>query len=197
MQNINDITALVPPSHHFRVTIDFWTFVNDPTKLMIGANASASNIIYTDFLSLTFYQNGSGDNDIYFTCIPIEFIFDSIKGTTTKTQMITIINGLTNNATKLTDTVSSAANLWFFTRCAFSFQHSQAYINQQPITPLLIPKLYSGQSSFNYYFKKFYRSGSTVNLLLQGFANNLTPIYIRNLNVFREFLPQNMDLKYL
>ena len=195
LRNINDISLDVPPAHHYRVTMDFWMFVNDPSKLLIGTNPSASNIIYTNFLSVSLSQS-SPSTGINITCIPIEFIF-TIKGKTTISAMNTLLSTFTNNPTILKDTVLSAANQWFFTRCAFSYQHSQAYINQIPITPLLIPKMYSAQTSFNIYFKKFFLSSQTVKFYMEGFANNNTPIYLRNLNVFREFLPQNLNLKYL
>lgn len=193
---MTDITTLVPPSHHYRVTLDFWTMVNDTTMLKTsGGSLSASNLIFTNFLSVSLSQ-GAAITDISITCIPIELFFQ-IKGTVTKTAMVTKINSFTNGATKLTDTAVGASNKWIFTRCAYSYQHAQAYVNQVPATALLVPQMYSGQTTFSTYVKKFYAAKATVNFVLEGFSQIKTAIYVRNINVFREYLPQTMNLKYL
>jgi len=195
MKNINDITLNVPPAHHYRVTLDFWIFVNDPTNLLNSASAaSSSNIIYKDFLSISILQ-GSPTSSIDIYCIPIEFIF-TVKGTTTSSAYSTLLGTFTNQPTILKDSITTAANLWSYVRCAFSYDHAQAYINQKTITTLLTPNMYVGQPNFNTLFKKFYKSGATVNFIMEGFANLKTSLYIRNINVYREFLPQSMDLKY-
>lgn len=195
MKNINDITLNVPPAHHYRVSLDFWIFVNYPINLLNSASApSSSNIIYKDFLSISILQ-GSPTSSIDIYCIPIEFIF-TVKGTTTSSAFKSLILTFTNQATILKDTISSAANIWSYVRCAFSYDHIQAYINQKPLTTLLTPYMYVGQSNFNTFFKKFYKSGATVNFIMEGFTNLKTSIYIRNINVYREFIPQTMDLKY-
>ncbi len=92
----------------------------------------------------------------------------------------------------------NAFNFWNYVRCAFSLNHKKAYLlNIGAETSLTVPQMYSNQSSFGHYFKKFYKDQATVSLSFDSFVGNIsTELYIRNLNIFREYLPYSMDIKY-
>ena len=187
-------TISVPPAIHWRVSMDFWIFVHDTSQLTNASGLSASHVTYSDFMTLSFAQ-GNSTNDLMFICTPFEYMY-SVKTNNTKNTLLSKLSSL--GAFYMTDNRSNAFNSWNYVRCAFSLHHKKSYLlNMGAETSLPIPQMYYNYSSFSNYFKKFYVNGATVNLSFDQISSNInTEVYIRNFNVFREYIPYSMDLKF-
>ncbi|MGN1033675.1 MAG: hypothetical protein ACI4PU_09395, partial [Intestinibacter sp.] len=44
--------------------------------------------------------------------------------------------------------------------------------------------------------KKFYKPDQYVDFILENFSGVSTNIYLRNINIYREYMPQNIITKY-
>lgn len=186
------IVIQVPPAIHWRVTLDFWTFIHDTAAY----GNTAVNLIFTDFLSISITQNSLNNNNVDIYCTPIEYMYP-VTGINKRTNLLTQLN-TTLQAFYLKDTISNTSSKWFYTRCSFNFHTAQVYLNQTPVTTLPVPQQYQNLSDFPWFQKKFYKLTATTTFRIENSATSPTEIYFRNINVYREFLPQNMDnLKYL
>lgn len=183
-----DIKINVPVPFTYRVTVNFWMFIHDTTKMINPfLEPSMLSIVIKDFVSIAFFHS-STTTSLDMHCIPMENLY-SINGHVKK-SLFSVANGQYTS-----DTITTASSKWLFIKCAYSFIHNQMYINS--VTPKTLNKHdYYGTSNMLTFLKKYYRTGDTTTMTIKGFNFLQTEIYIRNLNLFSEYLPQTMDLKY-
>ena len=191
---MNNIVIPARPSIHWRVTIDLWFFIHNTAQL----NNQLGIISYEDFLSIAFSRNATNTNlDVH--CIPIEYAYP-ILGTNTRTALNTLLNTtyqITNPSNFLTYTYTNASSKWNHLRCAFSFATATHFINDTMASILATPQMYNTQTNFGSFMKKFYRMDDNVDLTIQNFNSFPTSFYLRNLNIFREYMPYStIGLKY-
>ena len=156
----------VPPAIHWRVTMDFWIWISDPSVLV--ESKTNMNIVYKDFMAIT-----------------------NIVGSYNKVTMQDLIENPTSN--------------WIYIRFAFNLDSSKEYLNDLPESNLRITQIYTEQTRMPFHMKKFYGTHNMTYLYFQNFyhplnekleeTKNIT-IYLRNLNIFREYIPQNIVTKY-
>lgn len=189
------LTVTVPPSVQWRATMSFWFNIIN-VSLMPDVNF---NFIYKDFMSIAIYRN-PGTTNLSVLCIPIEYLY-SIKGILTRPSLLTKLSstlGLTLNVNYLSDTITSASSNWIFIKCAFSLDSYKYYLNALAEMTLPVPQLYSTQTNYVWFDKKFYRTTATTLFYMEGHSAISSSIYIKNVYVFREYMPQFMNnLKYL
>lgn len=191
MSKFKDFSANVPAPYNYRVTIDFWVWIHN-TKMMVDpyTNLRVSSIVLKDFVTIAWNQ-GSTNTNVDIFCIPLESAY-GIGTTTTKTAFQIIVAGTPQY---LTTTINSASSTWTFVRCAYSYAHKAMYLNS--VTGTLTPFTFiGGGGTFPTFLKKFYRVGDQTPLNFQGFSGLQTEIYIRNFNVYSEYLPQTMNLRF-
>ena len=70
LRQFNDATTNVPPAIHFRVTIEFWTWIHNP----ISIGNVVANLVYNDFITVSLSQ-GTNTNDVDVFCTPLQFIY--------------------------------------------------------------------------------------------------------------------------
>lgn len=182
----------VPPAMNYRVTFDFWMWVHDVSKFInVKGTAQAITLVYKDFLTIGII--GDGVNTITAYCFPMESYFQYNTTWTTRAQFDLFE---LQNFQKVKDTYPGVNSNWFHVRCAFRLQDRQMYINNQAPQTFAIPSFILGYNDFPRYFKKFWRSNIYTTLNIQGHNGLSTVVYIKNINIYNEYLPQNNDLKY-
>ena len=208
----------VPPAIHWRVTMDFWIWISD-TSVLSDSNVNM-NIIYKDFIAFTLRCVPAGLK-IYAT--PIEWLYEypTGEGYTTDSDYYqdkikpyitgNIVNFLKKvvgsyDEVTIEDLVKDATSNWVYIRYAFDLDSSKHYLNDLPESNLKVPQIYTEQTGMPFHMKKFYGINKMTYLLFQNFYHPLTEeqyeqgkeitIYLRNLNIFREYMPQNIITKY-
>ena len=215
----------VPPAIHWRVTMDFWLWISDASVFSLDDKKTNMNIIYKDFMAITLIVTKTEELKIYATPIEWLFEYptwdEDIQGKDHyyyKTHVLPNI-ATTDFRTFLQDRVGSYKNFimedsiknptgkWIYVRFAFDLDSSKMYLNDLPETNLKVPQIYKGQTNMPFHMKKFYGINNMTYLYFQNFYHplyneivkhedlNLT-IYFRNLNIFREYMPQNIVTKY-
>ena len=169
-----DIEDIIPPPRNNRLTISFWMYLNNfPQE------------------SVTAYINNSFSENI-------NFFFDFAN------------NGLTIKCAKNSGDLLRVTNSWFFVKCAVSFDHENAEKDS------LFIKYFDGTTKYDYKqnsalsqnrtncghdFKKYYEPDDYISLHFYKF-NQLRHdeytcnVYMKQLVLFREFLPEPYDNKY-
>ena len=192
----------VPPAIHFRVTMEFWMFVASP-KLIEGKYV---NIIYKDFMVVTLMPK-TGENLMNIYCIPLEFIY---KFPDDPDDIEKVGNNYNNfiekilEAPYLYEEIEGSASKWFYVRCAYNIESSKWYLNDQYESNLPIPQYFKNvnnsnisQSNMPFHIKKFYKENDMTYLQFDYFTTlSDTYVYLRNLNIYREYMPQNIITKY-
>ena len=192
----NDATVQVPPAIHYRVTIEFWTFIHNP--LIIGNNVA--NLVYNDFITVSL-STSANTNDVDVFCTPLQFIYQltGVKTLTGAGSLNTSNINTTPSPAKdffVFVTQTAVKDTWFYTRCAFSIELGKMFINTNAEVNLPIPQQFATQINYNTYIKKFYAATDTVGFTLRGWggAGGLTvDNYIRNINVYKEYIPANFN----
>ena len=189
----------VPPAIHFRFTFDFWFYFDD---YKILDNNIHVEVIYRDFMTIALTKEN--DNLIAY-CIPLEWIyefsFDFFIDFHNKT-LLDLIEYMRAPFVKYD--LGNEDKTWVYIKCAYNFDNNRIYINDGIESILPITQIYKNgdelQQNLPFEMKKFYGPNNRTSIRLQGFyyLNETFPAYtyIRNINIFREYMPQNMDLKY-
>ena len=203
----------VPPAIHWRVTMDFWIWISD-TSILRDAGVNL-NIVYKDFMAITLrcYTEGL---KIYAT--PMEWLYEyptydegSLDPNIIKKYKYQNINALLNTVDPsrevlLEDLIKNAASNWVYVRYGFNLDSSKHYLNDLPECNLKVAQIYLEQKGMPFHMKKFYGMKDMTYLYLNNFYHPLTEvqeeqgkkifIYLRNLNIFKEYMPQNIITKY-
>ena len=212
----------VPPAIHWRVTMDFWIWISDTSVLSdIKLNL---NIVYKDFIAFTLRCFPEGLR-IYATPIEWLYEYptwnedeDSKKINYYKEHMeknkykdvIEFLKKTVGSYGEVTmeDLVRNATSNWVYIRYAFNLDSSKHYLNNLPESNLQVAQIYTKQTGMPFHLKKFYGINDMTYLYFNNFyhplentiydgdeTKNLT-IYLRNLNIFREYIPQHIVTKY-
>ena len=212
----------VPPAIHWRVTMDFWIWISD-LKPLVDSKTNL-NIVYKDFIAFTL--KGSQDGlKIFATPIEWLYEYPTIdeqEETLKKyyyqnyvlkyreTDTITFLKKPVGSYDKVTmiDLVKNATSNWVYVRFAFNLDSSKQYLNDLPESNLRVPQIYTEQTGMPFHMKKFYGVNNMTYLYFNNIYHPLSKeveakepkvnftIYLRNLNIFREYIPQNIVTKY-
>ena len=201
VSNDNNRINDVPPAIHFRVTMEFWIFVANPKEFEKKDENEENkfvNIIYKDFMVISFIKTEENNLlDVY--CIPLEYIYkfpDDITLIIKENYKNFITNTL--KAPNLNETIENSASKWFHVRCAYNIESNKWYLNNQVESILPVPQYYKGaKNKVLFHLKKFYKEEENTYLQFDRFTElSSTFIYLRNLNIFREYMPPNLITKY-
>ena len=215
---------IVPPAIHWRVTLDFWIWISDPLVLM--DSKTNMNIIYKDFMAITLrctqeglkiyatpiewlYEYPTIDEDEKIKIASSEegkFYKKFVKPLKDENivEFLTYTVGSYNKVT-IEDLVKNPSSNWVYIRYAFNLDSSKQYLNDLPESNLRVPQIFTGQTGMPFHMKKFYGRHNMTYLYFQNFYRPLSPeldgeknitIYFRNLNIFREYIPQSIITKY-
>ncbi len=178
------------------MTIEFWTWIHDPTAI---ANVAA-NLVYNDFITVSL-STSANNNDVDIFCTPLQFIYP-LTGVKTKTGAASLdFNNIstTPNPSRnffVFDTKTAAKDTWFYTRCAFSVELGKMFINQKTPVVFPVPQQFATKTNFSTYIKKFYAATDTVAFQLRGWGGTgglNVENYVRNINVYKEYITSNFN----
>lgn len=203
---LDDLEFDVPPAIHYTTTIEFWSWFHDSNQA--DTSNLNVNIIYHDFMNFGIHADPANGDNIRVICTPIDYLYQLStyqpaynKFVTNRTQFRSYITDSTSanyyDAFYMEKIHQNISSKWFHTRCAFSFKLGKAYLNDSAEYHLPIPQMYNNETNYSSYLKKFYRDGETVKFEIQNVSNHPKSIYFKNLNIYRDYIPQYMDnLKY-
>jgi len=192
------------PPRTNRVTLGFWTFVSELTK-MNSSNQMVNFILGNHFVVSV---EASSTSDVKLMCTMYEKLYRmyGVGSQTNSASLISIINqyNIPYNSIVITNVDAK----WFYTRCAMSFDQAVFYLigsaNGQIVnvpgneTALPIETLYTTPTVINdVFFKTTYRNGDTITFTILNASSTTTQFFIKNLSIFREYLPYNMNFQYL
>ena len=190
----------VPPAIHFRFTLDFWIYFDDLSIL----NNAHVEIIYRDFMTIALTRE---NNILYAYCIPLEWIYEfsyEINKEFYKENLLNFINSINAPYSKYELNNKNESRIWIYVKCAYNYDTSNLYINDEIEKIIPITQIYKlnnkMQNNIPFEMKKFYGPEDTTSIILQGFyyldINLPSYIYLRNINIYREYMPQTIELKY-
>ena len=143
-------------------------------------------------MSITVTQNNSTDKSLNYHCFPLEYIY-KVDPVTLKAD----IDIFSNKYPNVKDTKTDVNSKWVFVRCAYSVDLNQMYINSNASVSIPVPQFYDQYTyGFEQHYKKFYNYfdrnyGASLKINNIGLMN--TQVYIRNLNVYREYIPNTVN----
>ena len=141
---------------------------------------------------MTITLNDSTDKSLNYHCFPLEYIY-KVYPKTDKAD----IDLFASKYPYVKDTKSNIDSKWVFVRCAYSVDLNKMYINSQPEVSIPAPQFYD---TFTYpdefHYRKFYNNWNRnygAALRINNINLFSTQVYIRNLNVYREYIPNTVN----
>ena len=190
----------VPIPLSYRLTFEFWIFIHDPVRLTNkDLRYSLSSIILKDFFTFSFHyctdeneignDNNSTNPKVTFLLTPFEFFFPFKKDFITKDDFYDKYIKTYPALQFLEVNVENCTSNWVYVKGGFSYTHKKIFIYDEEKELEYIP-IYSKDevTAYNYYMRKFYRRYQTTLLKIQGFSYLNTDIYVRNLNLYSDYL---------
>ena len=199
ISQFNTFTVInVEPPQSNRMTMGFWVYVSSISTM----NSSSNNVIHisvSGYFVITLNAPSSSSIDVY--CSVGFKVYNSIDTFTSLSSFQSYLSS--NNIQYTKATASNVGQRWFYTRCAMSFDHGLTYTmtktdgNAPTVqsTSLNLETLYPATLN-DVYFRTNYRSGDTLTLSIKFGSNVGTPVFLKNLYIFREFIPYDNYFHY-
>ena len=108
-----------------------------------------------------------------------------------------ILQKFTMAQNKVSYTYSDGYSKWNYVRCGYSYDLQKYYINDEPEINVQSeiffsnPNLKQNEESFKMFMKNI------VKLIINVSKDNFVRIFFQTINIFRDYIPQNIDLKYI
>lgn len=200
-QNLNDMTFNIPPSNSNGYSIGFWMFIEN------GSNSGDNllNIIVSDTMMISMAYDTQISNICNINILQNPSITTKLLLTELNTEMTSL--GGNNLSVKAKFDVDKS-KIWFYTRCAFSYDFGTFYSKLQIKSDsfgeatdpsMKFPSYWNGIELDNHFRKFYFNSGDTRTLKfnnIQNFSNSKS-VFIRNLYFFKDYIPKSMNIQYL
>ena len=177
----------VPASKSNKYTMDMWFYVENSDDFTKGFN-----LIYDKHMTISAYVKNANDKNILVYCFPQAYrdnLFN-VKG-----DDIDILYN-TKAVNKVKEEYTDAFSKWNYVRCAYSFDLQKYYMNNQEEN--VIPEQFFGSPSAESNYKSLkYFMNSYVKVIINGAIDNFTRIFIQTINIYRDYIPKTIDLRYL
>ena len=190
LNKIESYNIDVPIPLSYRVTMEFWMFIHDPTYLTNkDLRSSLSSFILKDFFTFSLRQNTADYNSVNLIITPFEFFYPFKKSYTTADDFLKDYL-VTYPALKYLDiNVKEVTSKWVYIRAGISYTHKKMFINENEEEFDSIPMYYQNETvTFKYPLRKFYRRYDKTYLRVQGFEYINTDVYVRNLNFYSDYM---------
>ena len=198
--------------------MDFWIWISDAD--ILRDSKTNMNIVYKDFMAITLRCTQDG---LKIFATPLEYLYEyptinenkqdtNIYKAHVKTMRekdtVDFLTNIVGSYKKVTleDIIINPTSNWVYIRFAFNLDSSKMYLNDLPESNLKITQIFTDQTEMPFHMKKFYGTHDMTYLYFQNFYHPLSEqkeregknitIYLRNLNIFREYIPQNIITKY-
>ena len=184
LNRFNDIVINnIPAARTGRYTMELWIYVDGNNLFNYGIN-----IIYSQHMSISILSDISNPTNLIAYCLPQAYkdVIIGLNGT----KFLNVYNSAIN---KVSETYINGMSSWIYVRCAFDQNREIFYINQQ-IDKIVIPELTQSQQNTITPYKFF--GDKTVTVTLQNFQLNFTRIFMKSLNIYREYIPREFDFRW-
>ena len=190
LNKIESYNIDVPIPLSYRVTMEFWIFIHDPTYLTNkDLRSSLSSFILKDFFTFSLRQNTSDYNSVNLMIAPFEFFYPFKKSYTTADDFLNDYLVTYPALQYLNINVKEVTSKWIYVRAGISYTHKKMFINEDEKEFYSIPMYYQNETlTFKYPLRKFYRRYDKTYLRVQGFEYINTDVYVRNLNFYSDYM---------
>ena len=185
----------VPIPLSYRITFEFWIFIHDPTYLTNqDLRPSLSSFILKDFFSFSLHQLSSDYNSVKFILTPFEYYYPFTEDITTTEAYYNKYKSLYPALKHVETEVYNITSKWFYVKAGISYTHKKMFINEDELDLYNIP-IYANdeETHYNFMMRKFYRRYETTYLRIQGFQYINTDVYIRNLNIYSDYMKNKIN----
>ena len=184
----DNINVPIPLSH--RMTFEFWINIHDPKYLCDkDVQPSISSFILQDFFTITFHQNLQDVNSTIFVLIPLEFFYPFDKNLILMDDLYKKYLNIYPAIQYLSLEISNITSRWIYVRGGISYPHKKMFINEKEKDLNAFPFYYQDdKTNHNFLMRRFYRKADTTLLKIQGFQYLGTDIYVRNFNLYSEYM---------
>ena len=180
LNKIESYNIDVPIPLSYRVTMEFWMFIHDPTYLTNkDLRSSLSSFILKDFFTFSLRQNTSDYNSVNMIITPFEFFFPFKKSYTTADDFLNDYLVTYPTLKYLDINVKEVTSKWIYIRAGISYTHKKMFINENENEFDSFPMYYQNDEVRRY--DKTY-------LRVQGFEYINTDVYVRNLNFYSDYM---------
>ena len=177
----------IPSSKANRYTMDFWFFIENPDDFTKGLN-----VIYQDHITISTYAKNKNENDLIVYCFP-----QSYRNNLLNIFGDNILQRFNVAQNKVSYTYVNGYSKWNYVRCGYSFDLQKYYINDNPELDVQgeiffsNPELKKNEKSFKMFMNNF--SKLIINVSKQNFVR----IFFQTINIFRDYIPPNIETKYI
>ena len=185
----------VPIPLNYRITFEFWIFIHNPLLLTNqDLRSSLSSFILKDFFALSFHQISGDKNSIKYILTPFEYYYPFTEDITTTEAYYDKYKKLYPALKHVEANVYNITSKWFYVKAGISYTHKKMFINEDEIDLYDIP-IYDKdeETTYKYMMRKFYRRYDTTYLRIQGFQYINSDVYIRNLNIYSDYMKNNIN----
>ena len=176
----------VPAARANRYTMDFWFYVESADDFTKGFN-----IIFEDHIAISSFASSTTDTDITVYCFP-----QAYRNNLLNVFGDEILNRFNSAQNKISETYSNAYSKWNYVRCAYSYDLQKFYLNDvennvQSEIFFSNPSNKQNEKGFKMFMKNL------VKVIMNVSRDNYTRIFLQTLNIFRDYIPNNIVTKYI
>ena len=180
----------IPIPLSYRITLEFWMFIHDPTYLTNkDLRLSLSSFIIKDFLTFSFHRAEDDFNSTKLIITPFEYFFPFKKDYTTIEDFYGTYKKLFPSLQYLQVDFLNVTSKWVYVKAGLSYTHNKMFINEEEMDLDYIPIYDKDENTkYNAMMRKFYRRYDKTYLRIQGFEYINTDVYIRNFNLYSDYM---------
>ena len=193
-----DLEFNVPNSYSGSYTMSFWIFLDDATSITSGIHFTWNN-----HLQITLYNNGV----LTAICFPQEYYSSKYDNTNIDIKYNNVRNEghSAEQFSSLIDSSESSSRNWIYVTCAVSNYAEEFVIYGNSISETfelkketLFKSLLNSETYYSLYPMRYFFSHSSNFLTTFKVENlkNSAKIYLRVIQLFRDFIPKNYNIKY-
>ena len=184
----HNIKVPIPLSH--RMTFEFWIHIHNPKNLCDqDVQPSFSSFVLKDFFTIGLHPNNKDDNSAIFVLVPFEFFYPLDKNIVLMDDLYNKYLNVYPGIQYVTLEIKNVTSRWIYIRGGISYPHRRMFLNGKEKDLNAFPFIYNDdKTNHNFLMRKFYRKGDTTLLKIQGFQYLGTDVYVRNFNLYSEYI---------
>ena len=179
----------VTPIISGQITLEFWSYFSS-----INSGSFGLIIALEQQIGVALVSNQSTSTTLDAICFPQDYysnIANSSGGQTVagKSTAYTIRTNMGSNVD--TQTTTSAANQWVWTRCAVDLQNTEFYVSSNTKKSIIGELLYDNVRN-NYPFKHIFPEATKTSISIKGPSQlGGRTVYVSQILLFNDYLPQS------
>ena len=174
----------IPASRTNSYTMEFWFYVESADDFTKGMN-----LIYEDHMTISTLAHNINDNNLFVYCFPQAYRdhLDDIYGEN-------ITKRFNEAQNKYGYIYENGFSKWNYVRCSYSYDLLKYYINDENPKPIE-PEIFFNGILTDKPFKMF--MNNLVKFKINSSRNNFARYIIQTINIYRDYIPQQIKTKYI